>query len=229
MRSLLMLAVVATIANLAIAKVPELLIGEFKTLQHDVSGKVYSRDDKTLVIHDFKYDGNGPDAFFWIGKSGTPKNTDEATTYILGEDKNYEYRDDAAPKLGAYDGEDITLTLPEEWQMSDIKWISVWCRRFTVNFGELVVPEGFKAPNADEPGNPIAEPEPETEPEPEHDHDHHGDHDDHDHDHHDHNDIDGYAEPEPSTKAEPEPEPASASTLTIITSLVLGLLAAALL
>jgi hypothetical protein len=40
--------------------------------------------------------------------------------------------------------------------------------------------------------------------------------------------ISGYAEPEPSTKAEPEPEPASASTPTIITSLVLSLLATAL-
>jgi hypothetical protein len=215
MRSLLMLAVVASIANLAIA---ELLIGDFKTLQHDVSGKIYAKDEKTLVIYNFKYDGNGPDAFFWIGKSGTPKNTDEATTYILGEDGNYAYRDTSAPLLGAYNGKDITLTLPEGWKMSDIKWISVWCRKFSVNFGELVVPEGFKAPEAGEPGSPAAEPEPETgypEPEPL--------------DPVDDNSVDGYAEPEPSTKAEPEPEPASATTPAILTSLVLGLLAATLL
>jgi len=216
MKSMLMFAVVASVANLAIG---ELLIGDFKTLQHDVSGKIYAKDEKTLVIYNFKYDGNGPDAFFWIGKTGTPKNTDEASTYILGEKKNYAYRDDAAPVLGAYDGQDITLTLPDGWKMNDIKWISVWCRKFSVNFGELVIPEGFKAPAAGEPGSPV--PEPESEPEPEGYPEPIKPLDD--------NTVDGVGEPEPSTKGEPEPEPASATTPTIITSLVLGLLAASLL
>ena len=33
----------------------------------------------------FQYDGKGPDAFFWVGKTGNPKNTEDASTYILSE------------------------------------------------------------------------------------------------------------------------------------------------
>ena len=33
---------------------------------------------------------------------------------------------------------DLTLHLPPGTQVSDLKWLSVWCRAFTVNFGDLV-------------------------------------------------------------------------------------------
>ena len=29
-------------------------------------------------------------------------------------------------------------------QVSSVKWISVWCRKFTVDFGHLIFPEGFR-------------------------------------------------------------------------------------
>ena len=29
------------------------------------------------------------------------------------------------------------LTLPPEYEVSDLKWLSVWCRRFSVNFGDI--------------------------------------------------------------------------------------------
>ncbi len=32
---------------------------------------------------------------------------------------------------------DVTLTLPENWKVSDVKNLSVWCRGFGVNFGDL--------------------------------------------------------------------------------------------
>jgi hypothetical protein len=207
MKTIVLTALVASFANLALGA--EQLIGQFKTLQHDVSGKVYAKDDKTIVIYNFKYDGKGPDAFFWIGKSGTPKNTNEDSTYILSEEENYSYRDQDAPTLGAYESETITLTIPEGWQMSDIKWISVWCRQFSVNFGELVVADGFKASSGDI-NSPVAEPEaePEQEPEPIPDVDNHLDHE-------------GHAEPESEpSQAEPESEPASATTFVPAFTLV---------
>merc|ERR1719354_349150 len=100
----------------------------------------------------------------------------------------------SAPKLGEYSAQTVVLTLPEGWQMSDIKWISVWCRQFSVNFGELVVPDGFQIQEDDDIPHPGA-----PEPEPEHDHD--LDHHDHIHDV-DGNHVDAEPEPEPSTKAE---------------------------
>ena len=33
------------------------------------------------------------------------------------------------------------LTLPDDLKATDIKWLSVWCRRFRVNFGDMFFPE----------------------------------------------------------------------------------------
>jgi len=32
------------------------------------------------------------------------------------------------------------LTLPAHIKVSDLKWISVWCRKFSVDFGNLIFP-----------------------------------------------------------------------------------------
>merc|ERR1719219_1709764 len=108
----------------------------------------------------------------------------------------------------------------------DLKWISVWCRRFTVDFGNLIFPDNLDLPtsekqlphplvpvdNNDVSGEP--EPEGESEPEPEHDHDH-----DHHHDH-DHNRVDA----EPGTEGEP-----SSSTSLVVSSMAVLLLTSLLL
>ena len=51
-------------------------IGDFKTYQHGVSGRVYAVDEQTLRIENFNYDGKGPDAYLIGGikgsKPGTP-------------------------------------------------------------------------------------------------------------------------------------------------------------
>ena len=39
--------------------------------------------------------------------------------------------------------QDIELTLPDGVETTDLKWFSVWCRRFSANFGDLFFPEGF--------------------------------------------------------------------------------------
>lgn len=33
---------------------------------------VYAVDESTLFIKSFAYDGTGPDAFFWVGKTARP-------------------------------------------------------------------------------------------------------------------------------------------------------------
>jgi hypothetical protein len=120
------------------------LIGELKTKQHGVRGKVFAVDEKTFLVKNFQYDGAGPDAFFWVGTSEAPGNEG----YILAhpfKGKFYKYDDENAPILtGRFDGtEDIKLTLPEDLNVTDLKWFSVWCRQFSVNFGDLIFPENF--------------------------------------------------------------------------------------
>ncbi len=109
--------------------------------------------------------------------------------------------------------EDITLTLPPGTKVSDLKWISVWCRAFQVNFGDLIFPAGFKleagadAESEPEGGDDIdAHHPPLVHPtgnahDPHHRHDH--DHDDPDAEH-------GYAEGEAESEAEAEAEAAYA-------------------
>ena len=36
------------------------------------------------------------------------------------------------------------LTLPEDLKTSEIKWLSVWCRRFTISFGDLFFSEDME-------------------------------------------------------------------------------------
>ena len=39
---------------------------------YQVSGDVYAVDDETMMLHNFVYDGNGKDTFFWAGSSNRP-------------------------------------------------------------------------------------------------------------------------------------------------------------
>ena len=167
---------------------------------------------------------SGPDAFFWVGTEGSPSSTNEDKTFILDPSgATYKYRDQSAPVLGRSEGERIALKMPAGMKVGDLKWISVWCRRFTVDFGNLIFPDNLGlsksedslphplAPVDSNDVAPESEPEPESESEPEPgeyrisssglcvdvtfpEDDH--DHHDHDH-HHDHNDVDGEPEPEP--------------------------------
>jgi len=195
-------------------------LGDIETFHHGAGGEVFALDEKTLMIKDFTYDGAGPDAFFWVGPEGTPSSVpDESKTKILAhpyvEPGYYEYRDQSAPILKGASKEQITLRLPENMKVGDIKWLSVWCRKFSVDFGNLIFPTDLNLPTSKPAGelpaplapvdNSVAEPEPESEPEPEHDHDH-----DHDHNH---------AEPEPHGAAT-----VSGSSLAALASIVLAVI-----
>ena len=37
-------------------------------------------------------------------------------------------------KLGAYDNEDLVVTLPDGMTITDLKWVSIWCRQAVVRF-----------------------------------------------------------------------------------------------
>ena len=58
------------------------------------------------------------------------------------------YRDSGIPILGEFRGEDITLVLPATQDITtrDIKWISVWCRDYTIDFGHAVIASDADVP-----------------------------------------------------------------------------------
>ena len=43
------------------------------------------------------------------------------------------------PRLAAADQEDLVLSLPPHLSAYSIAWVSVWCRKFSVDFGHVIV------------------------------------------------------------------------------------------
>jgi len=67
------------------------------------------------------------DAFFWTGSS-TNSPSPRGEPIALGYDEK------GAPQvLREFYNEEVLLQLPSNLKVNDIKWISVWCRRFTVS------------------------------------------------------------------------------------------------
>ena len=97
-------------------------------------------DNNQLFIDNFKYDGRGPDAFFLIGTDGNlPSENNGIILPYPFNGQFYDYSDKNIPILKKSEGIDITLTLPENINVKDLKWISVWCKRFKVNFADLMI------------------------------------------------------------------------------------------
>ena len=93
-----------------------------------MQGTVNIKDDSTLMIKGFEYDGKGPDAFFYVGMDDQPN----------GNGKKLEYPDgDSKSILGKFQGEDVEIKLPSGYEASKLKWFSVWCRKFAINFGDI--------------------------------------------------------------------------------------------
>ncbi|KAG8175030.1 hypothetical protein JTE90_003214 [Oedothorax gibbosus] len=112
------------------------LIAELKTNAHDVKGTVFAASDDTFYIMDFSYDGEGPDAFFWAGTSEKPS----PEGFIIPDEFG------TKQVLGKYSNNNVAITLPDGKKISDIKWLSVWCRKFAVNFGYIMIPDNFVLP-----------------------------------------------------------------------------------
>ncbi|XP_041985293.1 protein Skeletor, isoforms B/C isoform X3 [Aricia agestis] len=115
-------------------------IGKLTQYAHGIRGMVYAVDESTVFVRGFAYDGTGPDAYFWVGDS--PQPSPEGILVPYPED--YVSRD--PPVLAAHTNSDILLRLPPGKRLRDIKWLSVWCRRFTVNFGDVFIPSGLDPP-----------------------------------------------------------------------------------
>uniref|UniRef100_A0A336JYU4 CSON003313 protein n=1 Tax=Culicoides sonorensis TaxID=179676 RepID=A0A336JYU4_CULSO len=120
------------------------LIGRFTEYAHNVKGTIYAVDEATLFIKGFSYDGTAPDAFFWIGRTPSPMPNPDGIIVPYPE----EFEGGEPPVLQAHNSTNLILRLPAGKRIRDIKWISVWCRRFTVNFGDAFIPQGIEVPRS---------------------------------------------------------------------------------
>ena len=118
----------------------EVFLGKLIPMMHDVSGDVYAVGSNQILIKKFTYDGTGPDAFFLAGTSGTRPSVQGIPIPYPYTGVNYQYGDNSNPKLGKFSGDkEVVLTLPPGVDISQLKWLGVWCRRFEVSFGHILL------------------------------------------------------------------------------------------
>ncbi|XP_012287850.1 protein Skeletor, isoforms B/C [Orussus abietinus] len=115
-------------------------IGNLTVFGHGIKGMVFAVDDSTIFIKGFSYDGTGPDAYFWAGNSTMPS----PEGFIVPYPEDYPGRE--PPILEDYNNTDIILKLPQGIRIRDIKYLGVWCRRFTVDFGHIRIPQDLEIP-----------------------------------------------------------------------------------
>ncbi|KAJ8920299.1 hypothetical protein NQ315_011960 [Exocentrus adspersus] len=93
-------------------------------------------DAQTLLVPNFSYDGEAPDAKFWAGSGSKP-----SPRGIRIPDENGKEL-----PLRRYDRKTVVLTLPGDLTVFDIGHFGVWCEQFTVDFGHVLIPQGLNVP-----------------------------------------------------------------------------------
>ncbi|XP_045116491.1 protein Skeletor, isoforms B/C-like isoform X1 [Portunus trituberculatus] len=111
-------------------------LGELNSYHHQVGGEVYAVNERTLLIKNFMYDGNGGDTFFWAGSRPRPGPQGYIVPNELGRTN----------VLDRYLNKDITLTLPDYKTITEIKWLAIYDLSRLEPFGDIYIPEGFEPP-----------------------------------------------------------------------------------
>jgi len=99
------------------------LEASFTTLQHDVGGSARIVDDCTIELTDFTFDAGGVDVRFVVDR-------DESLS-------DYTVVSENLIPGGPYEGETLTVGLPEGTTLDDVAVLSVWCVPFGADFGHL--------------------------------------------------------------------------------------------
>ncbi|XP_015594898.1 protein Skeletor, isoforms B/C [Cephus cinctus] len=111
-------------------------LGKFNAYHHQVSGDVYAVDEYTLLLTSFSYDGNGADTFFWAGATNRPG----PQGFIVPNEWGI------TNVLDRYFNKDITLTLPDNKKITEIKWFAIYDLTSQNTFGDVYIPEEFDPP-----------------------------------------------------------------------------------
>lgn len=98
-------------------------VATLSTFAHSVSGTAEIVDDCTIRIRDFTYDGGGIDVRVYAGVAGR---YDPPVGFAISPN---------IKGLG-FNGETLTVQLPEGTTLDDLDGISVWCTDVQVSFGD---------------------------------------------------------------------------------------------
>jgi len=112
---------------------------------HPLSGELWALDEETLEFRKFVYDGEGPDAFFILGtQTASPDpNLNDAIPlpYYNYEavpiQQRFYINDPSIPVLPQFRNQTIKLNLPPGLKVSDLQWLSLYCRDFDIDFGNV--------------------------------------------------------------------------------------------
>ena len=74
------------------------LVGDIRGYQYGVAGKLFAINESALLVQDFEYSGQGPDAFFLVGTSGSPSTSGKLLTFPF-TGTFFETMDQQAPVL----------------------------------------------------------------------------------------------------------------------------------
>jgi len=107
----------------------EVFLGEIPTRSHGVSGQVYAIGDRTIAVRNLNYDGQAPDAYFWIGSNEKP----DVLGIIVPDEKG------STKPLKGYRNANVVLQLPAGKTLRNIKYFGLWCRAFQENFGHIPI------------------------------------------------------------------------------------------
>ncbi|KAG8234227.1 hypothetical protein J437_LFUL007732, partial [Ladona fulva] len=94
-------------------------------------------DAQTLLVPNFSYDGEAPDAKFWAGRGDKP---DSQGIRVADENGRL------GTPLRRYDRRTLVLTLPGDLTVFDIGHFGVWCEAFAVDFGHVSIPRNLNVP-----------------------------------------------------------------------------------
>jgi len=106
-------------------------VGRLNTYWHGTSGDVSIVSPRQIKISNFVYDGQGPvgpngagTVHFWYATERPYR----ANRQKIGSTGPISGR-------GAYNGQEITINLPVD--ANKIKWLSLWCDIFELDFGSV--------------------------------------------------------------------------------------------
>ena len=92
------------------------------TLSHQVAGQVLIKDNCTLEVTSFTYDGGGPAVYFYGGIDGDY----ESAGFPIGNEINGM----------VFDNDTLIIKLPDPVHLDKMNGVSVWCADFAVSFGD---------------------------------------------------------------------------------------------
>ncbi len=122
-------------------------IGDISKLTfHPLSGELWALDENTLEFRKFVYDGEGPDAFFILGTQtarADPNLQDAIPLPYFNQgavpiQRRYSINDPSVPVLPEFRNQDIKLQLPPGVKVSDLQWLSLYCRDYDIDFGHVM-------------------------------------------------------------------------------------------